>query len=64
MSFKQKIDTLLSVNQLGVNTVSALEQKIGASTGAVLKYYKKDEEPGVGMIKKIKATFSIRRKAS
>ena len=59
MTFKEKIDSLLTLNELGVNSVYALEQLIGASTGAVNKYYNKDTEPGVGTIKKIKKAFGL-----
>lgn len=59
MSFKKKIDKILETNQLGVNSIYALEKAIEASTGSVNKYYNKDESPGPGIIKKIKKTFSI-----
>lgn len=59
MPFKKRIDKILNNSKLGVNSINALEKKIGASTGAVNKYYKKDEFPGVATIKKIKKGFDF-----
>lgn len=59
MSFKKRIDKILNNSNLGVNSINALEKKIGASTGAVNKYYKKDEFPGTATIKKIKKGFDF-----
>lgn len=53
MTFKEKIDKILRVNKLNINSPSGLEQAVKASVGAINKYYAKDEEPGEGTIKKI-----------
>lgn len=53
MSFKEKIDKILEVNQLGINSVSAFEDKIGAGRGAVNEFYNEDREPGRKTLKKI-----------
>jgi len=53
MSFKDKIDKILEVNTLGINSVSALEDKIEAGRGAVNEFYKEDREPGRKTLKKI-----------
>lgn len=59
MSFKDIIDKILETNTLGINTPSGLEREIGASVGAVRKYYNENKYPGLGTIKKIKARFGI-----
>jgi hypothetical protein len=59
MSFQEKIDKLLEINTLEVNSVNGLEKFVGASTGAIRKYYDKNEEPGNATIKKIKKAFGI-----
>lgn len=59
MLFKEKIDKLLAANELGINSVHALEKHAGASVGAVSKYYNANEEPGLGTIKKIKKAFDL-----
>jgi hypothetical protein len=53
MTFKEKIDKILRDNKLGINSPTGLEEKVGASVGAINKYYKKNQEPGEGTIKKI-----------
>jgi len=59
MSFKKKIDKVLDTNTLGINSINGLEKEIGASTGAVNKFYKDDREPGNATVKKIKKKFNI-----
>ena len=59
MSFKEKIDKLLAVNEMGINSVYALEKYVGASTGSISKYYSENKEPGLGTIKKIKKIFDL-----
>lgn len=59
MSFKKKIDKILETNELSINSINGLEKFIGASTGAVNKYYNKDESPGRSTVKKIKTKFEI-----
>lgn len=54
MTFQEKIDKLLKVNKLGINTVYGLEAQIGAAPGAISKPLKKGDEPGPGTIKKIR----------
>jgi transcriptional regulator with XRE-family HTH domain len=53
MTFREKIDKILKTNTLQINSVYGLEVYIGASPGAINKYYKKNKEPGAGTIKKI-----------
>src|SRR5690349_8731297 len=59
MTFGEKIDKLLKVNELGINSVYALEQHIGASVGSINKYYNANQDPGLGTIKKIKKAFDL-----
>lgn len=54
MTFREKIETILKVNKLGVNTVYGLEAFVKASPGAISKPLNKGEEPGPGTIKKIR----------
>lgn len=60
MSFRDKIDKILYINNLGINSVSGLEKYVGASGGAIRKYYEEDKEPGLATIKKIKEKLGIR----
>lgn len=53
MTFREKIDKIVKLNKLGIDSPSALEVRVGASVGAITKYYRKNEEPGAGTIKKI-----------
>lgn len=53
MTFREKIDTIVRINKLGIDSPSALEAHIGVGMGSITKYYRKDEEPGIGTIKKI-----------
>jgi hypothetical protein len=53
MSFREKIDKILRVNTLKINSVNGLEKFIEASNGSISKYYQLDEEPGGNTIKKI-----------
>lgn len=53
MDFKEKIDNILSFNQIGVNSVSALEDKVGAGRGAINEFYNDNREPGRKTLKKI-----------
>lgn len=59
MSFKKKIDKILDTNTLGINSINGLEKEIGASTGAVNKFYNNDRDPGKATVKKIKNKFNI-----
>src|SRR5688572_467974 len=59
MSFKEKIDKLLKVNTLKINSVYGLERFIGASVGSVRKYYEQNAEPGLRTIKKIQEALSV-----
>jgi phage repressor protein C with HTH and peptisase S24 domain len=59
MSFRDKIDKILETNSLNINSVNGLEKHVNASTGAIKKYYDKDEDPGQGTIKKIKNALAI-----
>lgn len=53
MSFKDKIDKILSFNKLNINSVSALEDYLKCGRGAINDYYKKDREPGGKTLRKI-----------
>jgi hypothetical protein len=53
MTFKEKIDNILTTNTLGINTISGLEQKLGVGVGTILKSYKKSSNPGLGTVKRI-----------
>jgi hypothetical protein len=55
MTFKDKIDKILSVNQLGINSVSALEDAVKAGRGAINEFYNDNREPGRKTLKKIKS---------
>ena len=61
MTFREKIDKLLTANRLKINSVYGLEQFIGASPGSISKYYKVGGEPGKGTIKKILDGLPINR---
>ena len=53
MSFKDKIDKILSFNKLNINSVSALEDYLKCGRGAINDYYKKDREPGGKTLRRI-----------
>jgi len=53
MSFKDKIDKILSFNKLNINSVSALEDYLKCGRGAINDYYKKDRAPGGKTLRKI-----------
>lgn len=55
MTFKEKIDKILSTNTLGINSVSALEDFVKAGRGAINDFYKDNREPGRKTLKKIKS---------
>lgn len=55
MTFKEKIDKILTYNKLGINSVSALEDKIEAGRGAINEFYNENREPGRKTLKKIKS---------
>jgi hypothetical protein len=55
MTFKEKIDKILQVNKLGINSVSALEDKVEAGRGAINEFYNENREPGRKTLKKIKS---------
>lgn len=55
MKFKEKIDKILKVNTLGINSVSALEDYVGASRSAINEFYNKNRDPGRKTLKKILA---------
>jgi len=59
MTFKEKIDKLLKVNDLKINTIYGLEKYVGASVGSIRKYYELDQEAGLRTIKKIWDKLSI-----
>lgn len=54
MDFKEKIDKILLGNDVGVNSVSALEDFVKTGRGAILDFYNKNRNPGPKTIKKIK----------
>lgn len=54
MSFKEKIDKILEANKLGINSISAFEDKIEAGRGAINDFYKENREPGRITLKRIK----------
>jgi transcriptional regulator with XRE-family HTH domain len=54
MTFNEKIDKILKDNKLGVNSVSALEDKLGVSRGSINGFYKEGRSPGLKILKKIK----------
>lgn len=54
MTFKEKIDKILETNTLKINSVSRLEDEIGAGRGAINDFYNENREPGRITIKKIK----------
>jgi len=54
MSFKRKIDKILEVNDLNINSISALEDAIGASRSSLNEFYKSDEEPGRKTLNRLK----------
>jgi hypothetical protein len=55
MGFKEKIDKILKHNQLGINSVSGLEDFVTAGRGAINDFYNEDREPGRKTLKKIKS---------
>lgn len=55
MTFKEKIDKILSVNTLKIESVSGLEDFVGAGRGAINDFYNQDREPGRKTLKKIKS---------
>lgn len=59
MTFQEKIDKILDTNELGIDSINGLEKEIGASTGAINKYYNRNRQPGKATIKKIKKKFNI-----
>lgn len=59
MTFKEKIDIILRHNKLGINTPSGLENYLKVSVGSISKYYRKNEEPGSGILKKIQTGLSV-----
>ncbi|HYF69113.1 MAG TPA: hypothetical protein VD884_13310 [Ohtaekwangia sp.] len=59
MSFKKKVDKILDTNVLGINSINGLEKEIGASTGAINKFYNENRTPGKNTVKKIKKKFNI-----
>lgn len=61
MTFKEKIDKILSTNTLQIDSVTELEQKIGAGSGSVLKYYKQNQSPGGKTVRKITEVLGISR---
>lgn len=65
MTFKEKIDNILSANNLGIDSPSGLEEKLGIGQGSISKSYynkKEDESPGRATIKKIIEGMGINRK--
>jgi hypothetical protein len=62
MGFKQKLDIVLKLNRLGINSPSGLENKIPTGKGAILKPYNNDEFPGPSTQKKIVEYFGISQK--
>ena len=59
MSFRQKIDIILKANKLGVDTIHALEEKVGAGVGSIGKFYRNDKFPGLGTVKKIQEKMGV-----
>lgn len=55
MTFKEKIDRILEANELGINSISAFEDKIEAGRGAINDFYKENREPGRITLKRIKS---------
>lgn len=55
MTFKEKIDKILSVNTLGINSVTALEDEVGASRSSINEFYKQNKNPGRLTEKRIKS---------
>lgn len=53
MKFKEKIDKILLVNKLGINSISALEDEVGAGRGAINGFYNDNKEPGRKTLKRI-----------
>ena len=54
MPFKEKIDKILAFNELGINSVSGLEDYVKVGRGVILDAYRQDKEPGPKTVKKIK----------
>lgn len=61
MTFKEKINKILSTNTLGIDSITELEQKIGAGSGSVLKYYNQNKAPGGKTVRKITEGLGINR---
>lgn len=59
MNFKEKIDTLLKINTLGISSVFAMEKYIGTGTGTINGPYQSGSAPGLATQKKIYNTFGL-----
>jgi hypothetical protein len=55
MSFKEKIDKILSDNHLQIDSVTALEDYVEAGRSSINNFYKENKEPGRKTLKKIKS---------
>jgi hypothetical protein len=55
MTFKEKIDKILEINNLKIESVSALEDFVGAGRSAINDFYNENREPGRKTLKKIKS---------
>lgn len=55
MTFKEKIDKILEVNKLKIESVSGLEDFVKSSRSAINDFYNLNREPGRKTLKKIKS---------
>jgi hypothetical protein len=53
MTFKEKIDKILEIKEFKINSVTALEDKVGSGRGAINDFYNRDEQPGRKTLKRI-----------
>lgn len=62
MTFKEKIDKILSINKLKIDSPSGLEQFLGVGVGSILKNYRNNQMPGRKVEKIIKEKLGINSK--